>query len=246
MQTTVLRTICCSCFVLFAACQVKSDDLEISAIRAVPTLQPETTKNKASTSIPASDYAPPTVDGSITSGEWDQAIVRKFKDGSELLILQLEKSLFLAIRASGSETITGNVYLAQDGKIEILHTSAALGTAIYEQQGDNWLLMQGFEWCCRGTMDSERARSERDQLHETTGWLGINSRLGEPNVLEYQIELHTTPIKMAVGFLSSSDVKNMLTWPPELDDDAIRPMPNGPPDVVNFHPDTWAIVEIND
>jgi hypothetical protein len=123
----------------------------------------------------------------------------------------LENSLFLTLRASGSEVITGNVYLAQDEQIEILHTFAALGTAIYEQQGDTWLLIEGFEWCCRGTIDSEVARSERDQLLETDGWLGIKSRCGEPDVLEYQIELHSTPFKMVVGILRSSDVERMLT-----------------------------------
>lgn len=197
----------------------------------------------ASSGITTSTQEPaailPVIDGIISPNEWEDATVESFADGSELLLFQRDGFLFIGIRANTPEMIAGNVFIASGNKIKILHTSAALGTAIYEKNGEVWQQTQGFDWCCRETFNSEAAEAARAAFFEGEGWLAINSRNGTPNELEYQIVLDGESFQLAVNFLRVSETDKKPPFPVGLDDDCVRPTPGQYPTEMQFSPDKW-------
>ena len=63
----------------------------------------------------------PTLDGTISSGEWNNAIQELFSDGSELLMMHHEGYLYLGIRANTPGMIAGNIFVDQGDQVSILH-----------------------------------------------------------------------------------------------------------------------------
>jgi hypothetical protein len=188
---------------------------------------------------------PPTIDGILSPNEWENAETASLSDGSELLLLQVGDYLYLGIRSVTEEMIGANVFIAEGQQVRILHTSAALGTAVYQQYGDIWQQTQDFNWQCRKTGDSAAAQAERAAYLQENGWLAANSRMGTPNELEYQVTLPNplpgvTPYRIAVSVFRSSAPDERVIWPLALDDDTIRPNPGGLPPEMHFSPENWA------
>lgn len=204
---------------------------------------PDKAANQPVVSVPQG--ISPTINGAISLGEWDDATIETFADGSELLLLHADGYLYLGIRANTTEMIVGNVFVNSGEEISILHVSAALGTALYQQETNVWQQTKAFEWCCRGTSDSASAQTERDDFFQREGWVSINSRVGTPNELEYQIKIGDQPIRLAVNYLtvSSSPDDEKPPWPAGLDDDVIKPTPGGLPLQFNFAPERWVILD---
>jgi len=188
---------------------------------------------------------PPTIDGTQSPGEWDEAAVETFADGSQLLLMQVGDYLYLGIRANESGMIAGNVYIHRDDEIAILHTSAALGTAIYQKGEAGWQQIQDFTWRCRNTGTSESAQAERAEFLQGEGWLAANGRMGTPNELEYQIKISEPNFRLAVAIIRSSYPYEKVPWPAHLDDDCILPTPGGLPADLHFSPDQWARLELS-
>lgn len=213
---------------------------------------PDTSPSAPVTEVPASltgQYAmavphgkPLAIDGAISPGEWDNARVETFSDGSELLLMYDEGYLYLGVRANTPEMIGGNVFIDHGSEIAILHVSAALGTALYEKGMDSWQQTQGFVWRCRRTDSSEVAQAERDAFLGEEHWVAANSRMGSPNELEYQIEMSVENLRLAVSFIRASNPDVKTPWPKDLDDDCIKPTPGEMPDQLRFSPDRWATV----
>jgi len=203
----------------------------------------ETLNNKGVDVVPNSIVVPsgdhPTIDGTIDSGEWDDAVIGTLSDGSELLLMHAGGYLYLGIRGSTPEMIVGNVFIKQGDEIKILHSSAALGTALYHKSKDHWQQTQEFIWRCRETNESESAKTARDVFFGEEGWVSVNSRIGTPNELEYQIELTDGTLQLAVNIIRSSEPNIKPSWPAYLDDDVIIPTPGGLPSTLNFSLDQW-------
>ena len=208
---------------------------------ATPTLFPE-----PSTLISVPPGKPHAIDGTMSPGEWDGARVETFSDGSELFLMTNEGFLYLAIRSATPEMIVGNIFVEREGEIEILHASAALGTARYAKTADVWQQTQAFVWRCRRTDDSDTAQAERDAFFEDERWVATNSRIGTPNELEYQIEVMGESLRLAANILRSSDPNAKIPWPADLDDDSIKPTPGGLPEHLQFSPDKWVTISIPD
>jgi len=185
----------------------------------------------------------PVIDGVLQPGEWDQADLFHFEDESELFLLQKGGYLYLAVRAGIDEMIAGNVFLQNGNQIFIMHTSAALGTAIYQEEGDSWVKIQDFEWCCRSKIESEAAREDREIFFNQDGWLGINSFNGNENELEYKIRLTGTETYLAVNFLSADTPGLKLVWPIGLVDGPAQPVDGGFPELMDFSPENWLNLE---
>ncbi|MCJ7550614.1 MAG: DPP IV N-terminal domain-containing protein, partial [Anaerolineae bacterium] len=81
---------------------------------------------------------PVNVDGTLSSDEWDDAIFELLSDGSELLMMHADGYLYLGIRSTTRESFATNIYVEDNDQVRILHSSAALGTAIYQQGTDSW------------------------------------------------------------------------------------------------------------
>lgn len=226
--------------------------LTLAVSCAGPAAAPATPPIPSSVSpAPATDSrvsveSPPLIDGTLSPGEWDGARVETLSDGSELLLLGNRGALYLAVRGNTPEMIAGNVFLDRDGEIAILHSSAALGTAIYAQKGESWVRTQDFDWRCRATDDSPAAVEEREEFFEVERWLAANALRGTPNELEYRIEADTPELRLAVNLVRSSDPQAKPVWPADLDDDTILPTPRGYPGQMHFDPERWMVVHLQD
>ena len=188
---------------------------------------------------------PPTIDGTLSPGEWDNAKVETFADGSELLLTYAGNYLYLGIRSNTPGMIAGNVLIKRGDEIAILHSSAALGTAIYQHGEDSWHQIQNFTWCCRDTSNSESSQADREEFLQDEGWVAVNSRMGIPEELEYQIDVTGAPIQLAVNFLRASNPNEKIPWPADLDDDCIKPTPGGLPENLFFSPEQWATLDVS-
>jgi hypothetical protein len=94
--------------------------------------------------------------------------------------MQADGYLYLGIRSKTPGMIASNVFIQRDEEVEILHTSAALGTAVYQIKMDGWHQIQDFTWRCRDTSNSENAKAEREEFLLEEGWVGVNTWLGIP------------------------------------------------------------------
>jgi hypothetical protein len=178
----------------------------------------------------------------MSPGEWDEARIETFSDGSELLLMSNAGYLYLAIRANTPGLIVGNVFIDHGDKIAILHSSAALGTALYQKGATSWQQSQEFIWRCRKTDNSEAAQAERNTFLQEEQWVAANARMGSPNELEYQIRMTDDTLRLAANFIRASNTNLKLPWPTDLVDDCIKPTPGSLPIELNFSPASWAII----
>ena len=74
--------------------------------------------------------------------------------------------------------------------------------------------------------------------------MAANSRMGTPNELEYQIEMKDAAPRIAVSVFRSSSPDERAFWPPTLNDDTIRPNPDGLPEKLNLTREQWALWEV--
>ena len=189
--------------------------------------------------------ASPTIDGTIGTDEWQGAQREFFSDRSELLLLRNGSSFYLGIRAATPDMIGGNVFIEYSDGIVIHHVSAALGTAIYRKDGEEWRLARNFSWRCRGAGIGKEAEAERESFLREEGWIASTSYMGTPQELEYRIRTGVSPIRIAVVFLRASDPNVRIPWPAGLDDDSIKPNPKGLPPTLRFSPEKWATIALN-
>ena len=187
---------------------------------------------------------PTALDGVIAPSECENALVETFADGSELLLMQDGEFLYVGIRAKEPGTIAGNVFVQRGDEVSILHSSAALGTAIYQKDGDSWMQTQNFIWRCRNTGDSEAAQAERAEFFRNEGWLASNGLMGTPNELEYKIRILEQDFRLAVVYLKATPPYEKVPWPVDLDDDCIVPTLSGLPTILEFHPDRWRVLQL--
>ena len=150
---------------------------------ATETLTPQA--EQVTVSVPPGN--PPTIDGTLSAGEWDDAAIELLSDGSELLLMHADGYLYLGIRSATQESFATNIYVEDNDQVRILHASAALGTAIYQQVTESWQQTRGFDWKCRGSSNSEAAVAARDAYLQEERWVAGISLMGTPNELEYQI-----------------------------------------------------------
>ena len=166
---------------------------------------------------------PPVLDGTISSDEWNDARLELFSDGSTLLMMHHEGYLYVGIRAKTPVMIVGKIFIDQKDHGAILHSSAALSTAIYENGADSWAQTQAFSWDCRSTSNSPSAIAEREEFLQREGWVANNSRMGTPQELEYKIAMPNRTLRLAVTFTRASDLSERIYWPNGLEDDCTKP-----------------------
>lgn len=187
--------------------------------------------------------AEPTIDGEIKGGEWGEAMVFPFVDNSEIFLLVKGEHLYLAIRSEGEGMISGNIFLEEGERISVLHSSAALGTAIYQLEGSKYQKIKDFSWCCRSKIDNEISQTAREEFYLAEGWLGANSYLGNENELEYKISLPEEGGMLAVNFIYVDGDLEKQTWPVGLDDGVAQEMVGGFPDTLEFFVGSWVALE---
>ncbi len=183
--------------------------------------------------------APATLDGSLGPGEWDDALAIPMSPAVTLYLKHVDGALYLGVRAP--EMGVGNLLIADGGNVRILHSSAALGTAVYEPAGDAWRLKSDFVWRCRSRGVSEAAQAERKQFLETDGWLASTSFMGNPGDLEYQVASSEETLRIAFLWLPASEPQSALSWPAGVSQDVI---PGPIPSVAHFNVSGWVTVTL--
>jgi hypothetical protein len=158
-----------------------------------------------------------------------------------LLLSSYQGELFLGLQSS--ELSYGSVCIAQDDQIKILHSSAALGTAIYQKDESQWNLTQEFSWCCRSMFPV----SQSEALYNREGWLASTGRLGKPDQMEYQIAMNDNTLTLAVVFQEVVGDTNTFWWPKSLVDGCLKLVENGgtPPKILQVSLENWATVRVN-
>ena len=186
---------------------------------------------------------PADLDGTISADEWKNAKQESFSDGSELLLMHNEGYLYLGIRANTPGMIVGNIFIDQNDQVSIFHSSAALGTAIYEKRSDGWEQIQAFSWRCRSANNSPSAKAEREAFFQQEHWLANNSRMGTAQELEYKIAMPEGLLRIAVSFTRASDTSTRIYWPTSLVDDSTVQPQGEYPTTMQFSPATWMTVK---
>jgi hypothetical protein len=178
----------------------------------------------------------------MSADEWSDAKRELFSDGSELFMKLHEGYLYLGIRARAPGMIVGNIFLSQGDRVSILHSSAALGTAVYEKGADGFQQTQDFVWRCRSSSNSPSAQAAREAFLQEEGWLADISYMGIPEELEYKIAMSDGSLRLAVTFTPASGVSVRIYWPLSLADDSIKAPQGEFPKNMQFYPSTWATV----
>ena len=186
----------------------------------------------------------PVLDGILEPGEWAGALQDKLSDGSELFLMHDGEYLYVGIRASAKGSGVGSICIDRGEQVAILHSSAALGTSIYEKDGAEWQQIQEFTWRCRDTGSSAAAQKERSEFLQAEGWLANNGRMGVPEEVEYQIAMPEGGLRLAVTFLGPPGFDSVAAWPQDLGDDCqnIKLITGPIPERLQFSPQTWMTV----
>ena len=123
-----------------------------------------TSAAQATDPIIVPDGSVPTIDRTLSSDEWSDALSIPLNEDSTLFLKHSHGYMYLAVQA----TTMGvpSPLIVRDGEVYVLHASAALGTAIYTQEEAAWTLTQGFTWQCRTPGFTTPAVAERDHFLE--------------------------------------------------------------------------------
>jgi len=181
----------------------------------------------------------PVLDGVLSGSEWDDALTVPLADGVTLRVKHDDSFLYAGIHTETPSQVVGNVYVAQDGRVKILHASHALGDATYAWQDDAWTLERPFVWRCRALGFSDSALEERQTFLVDHGWLATVVNLGETETMEYQIAIDAEPMRMLFRFDVHGKAREILTWPADTD---VGLEPGPLPQEAAFRPDEWCDV----
>lgn len=197
---------------------------------------------QASDPVSVPNGSAPTIDGTLSSDEWDDALAIALNADSTLFIKHAHGYMYLAVHA----TTMGvpSPLIVRDGEIYVLHASAALGTAIYTPEEEMWSLRRSFTWQCRTRGFSDGAVAERNRFLETEGWLGTIGYLGMPPMFEYKILLGDEPLRILFLFLEVTDPLQLLSWPvsPDIASSHLEIITGSIPSTAMFDLDSWALL----
>lgn len=126
-----------------------------------------------------------------------------------------------------------NLAIATDEEIWVLHSSAALGSALYLPGDAAWELSHGFVWCCRNSSDS----SARQSLLESEGWQANIGFAGDVGVVEFQVELPWNGARVAASYVTESAAPAF--WPSDLSADAQDQLTGARHSDIDFRHNEW-------
>ncbi len=218
-----------------AACAEGGSGLATPPTTALPTsVADATTVPEAAEVVRVPAGALATIDGVLGPDEWSGALGFPMSDGAVLRLMHDEETLYLAVE--GDEVGSVNVVVAAGGAVWVLHSSAALGSALYQPGAEEWELSHSFSWCCRNRRDP----TERLALLEEEGWQANIGFTGDPGIVEYQIGLPWSGAALAVS--SIRDDADRGFWPVGLSSEEQGQLVGSPPDTRSYATEAWPII----
>ncbi len=182
-------------------------------------------------SLEVPTHAPPVIDGVLDAGEWDGSITVTMSDDSSLHWMHSDHVLYVALESIAVGAI--NLAIATDDEVWVLHSSAALGSALYPPGDGIWELSHGFDWCCRSATDD----SARLTLLAEEGWQANIGFTGDDGIVEYEVGLPWEGAAVAVSYLTDSETSAF--WPTDLSSEAREQLVGPRSNDVTFNLDEW-------
>ena len=177
---------------------------------------------------------PPVIDGVIGPNEWAGARRERLTHGSEVLLLRLGQQLYVGV--VGSARGYPSLCIGDFEQTEILHASAALGSAVYARAGQRWLRRDAFEWRLRA---ASPPAIERELFFRQYGWLSTASST-EASAREFHIALRRHRRFLGVTFLSTDTMQSEY-WPSTMRDECsnLELLRGDAPKTLRFEPSSW-------
>jgi hypothetical protein len=223
---------------LAAACSTETVSNEPQASQ---TISPTATEAFTGVflSVPSGEAA--LIDGELAEGEWEDAAAVELNDGSLLYVKTSGGSLYLAVDAQVPGAV--NVGILRGDELHILHSSAALGSAVYRRVEGGWQMSKNFDWCCRVSAPDWQF----EELLEEEGWLSHNQYWGDDTQTEYQIVIGEETIRINVTYLYR-DQSGVAYWPVDLAETDLLQFSTPPEvgDTAIFSELNWGQLEISD
>jgi hypothetical protein len=182
--------------------------------------------------------ARPVIDGTIDRDEWAGAQRHALNGGGELLILQQANDLYVAVR--GGTRGFPSLCLGDKDQVEVLHASAALGTAVYTRHDRSWTRSAAFDWKVRDrAAPAEQLAAERESFFAEHQWLANASSAESPD-REFRIRLTPTRRQLGVAFLDTA-TKRAAYWPADAADGCVDSelLRGEAPKLLKFNPWRW-------
>ena len=176
------------------------------------------------------------IDGTMDEQEWADALRVELPRSVTLRLKHDGTFLYIGIRAATLGLFVGNLCIIDDVSLRILHSSAALGTAVYRWTGTGWTLAENFVWQCRSRGFSQAAVRDRQSFLDQEGWLASISYVGVAEEMEYQVSVSEASLLAWIVLLPGSGAP-LLNWP-EIPDQDVFPGPI--PDQASIGLGAWA------
>lgn len=223
-------------------CAVLNRDIRVIVVFAVVAALVASCTSAETTTTPPSGRVlsvpsgeAPTIDGVTSTGEWDEATSTSMTNGSPLHWMYSDETLYVALE--GGELGAVNLAIATGDETWILHSSAALGSALYTREESTWLLTHGFSWCCRSTTDDAGRRA----LLSEEGWQANIGFAGDTGVVEYEVVVPWVGSLVAVSY--QTETSDPAYWPTDLSSEAEADLVGPWPEAEDFHLDEWYVLE---
>jgi len=200
----------------------------------------------------------PVLDGLLSPGEWDGALRQEFTDGGELLLMHSDGYLYLAVRTNFATPadVVSAVCLARGDQVSILHSSASLGTAIFERDSAKWQATQTFDWALNElSADPAEAERQRQTYLAENRWLATLGTATTTGEVEYQITAPERLFSLAMAYLLPPRTSRLEAawWPANLADDCRKisllqgdsGQGKSTPLRLKFAPETWVTVNLS-
>jgi hypothetical protein len=181
----------------------------------------------------------PVIDGRIAEQEWKGARRVSLGQGGEILFLRQGDAHCVAVRAPGP--FIASLALQRGDKVEVLHSSASLGRAVYRRSGSAWDLDQGFVWRCR---DGRTQACDREAHLREHGWVASTMGMGSREVTEFRISdrlLAGDEVRITLALFARG---NTVVWPEGVRDGstAVKLLCGNTPASLELDPADWSIL----
>ncbi|MBL8517803.1 MAG: hypothetical protein JNM76_12640 [Betaproteobacteria bacterium] len=186
----------------------------------------------------AAQAARPVIDGSIDREEWKGAQRHALIGGGELLILRQADELFVAVR--GGARGLASLCIGNKDQVEVLHASAALGTAVYSRHDRSWLRGTAFDWKVRDRAAlADQLAAERESYFAEHQWIANASSTESPD-REFHIRLNSNRRQLGVAFFDTA-TKGASHWPADAADSCVDSelLRGEAPKLLKFNPWRW-------
>ena len=130
--------------------------------------------------------------------------------------------------------------MGDESRVRILHASAAVGEALYERSGEQWILKSKFEFKLRDARTGPPSEADRSQYLATMGWVANASRTGDV-ARTFTVHLAERIRYLGVTYLATDEPMALSHWPASMDDGCreMKVAQGYLPDTAQFRPAGW-------